>query len=173
MLGGARFANRLGLTRIDEAALEDCLIHILTNMRAHVAEAGFDIKQAPNITAILQDYLNAMVARHTLVTNMFAKRGTPAVKTMQDTSRLEGVYVQRALDEDKIRISEGSLRGWLSEQRFSPTMIVDEIVKQFHAKRGKAIMGGGTANADQFMTAYLELDLTNTVLATQTSAGSP
>lgn len=166
---GAKFANRLKLTEIDEVALEQFLITSLGKMRALRASTPSNMKAAADIVLVLQRYLTVMRARHTLMTNrIHIGRGAPAqgtVKTLCDVSRLEAVNVHHGVDTQMMRLRQPALREWLADNGYSSTLVLEGLEQQCGAKFIRVRLGAGTDVVDTFQDHVIEIDLTNPKLA--------
>lgn len=165
---GARYANKLGFTNIDEVALKDFMLQVLANMRQHRSETHVDMKSAMNVSNVLTQYLNAMRARHMLMTNrIHISKGKPAsgsISVKNDATKLDAIYVHVGMDDKLLRISSTHLSDWLGEKGYSRHMFTKALEDKFGMQKVVGRIGSGT----QFVggTEYLvQIDLAGTPLA--------
>ncbi len=165
LIMGAKFANRLSLTEIDEPALETFLITTLGKMRAIRVDQPVDMSNKNDLATVFQSYLSAMRARNTLQTDKIytAPGRVPpnSVKIYSDLSRLDTIMVQHAVDTDVLRLKNKEFREWLIKNDYSPTLICEALAREFGAKTVKAHLGNGTPVRDQMQGYLLEIDLTD------------
>jgi hypothetical protein len=167
ILMGARYANELNLTAIDEVALKDFLLSVLAKSRAHKAAQPNDIKQQLNITHQLAQFLGASRSFHTLTTNRIhvAKGKPPAntIKVLHDASRLGAIHVHIGMDDKLMRISSAGLGEWLTQKKISRHIFTTALMSELGATKVIGRMGSGTMYAG--MTEYLfQIDLAGTPL---------
>jgi len=165
---GARYANELGLSDFDEAALKEFMLATLTKMRSQRESQPVDMRKEVNVTNMLAQFLNAMQARHTIYTNrIHITAGKPvagAVKITRPTDKLDGVYVHVGEQDKLLRISSTYLSSWLKEKGLSRHIFRDALEKELDAKRVRGRIASGTQYAG--MTEHLlELDLAGHKLA--------
>lgn len=158
LISGARYANYLKLTEIDETALAKLCMKIIRDMRGHVKSLSLNIRSQASVWDILTSFLSEMRARHTLTTNIIPTgAGAPirgSVKILKDTSKLEGIYVQIAVESGIIRIARTKLMRFLVERGYSRHQFLGELEKDFGFRNlNSARLGGGTALAsgNQFL----------------------
>lgn len=165
---GARFANRLGLTNIDEARLKQFMLDTLGGMRTQRKETHVDMRSDMNVSNVLSQFFNQMRARHTLFTNkLHVSRGKPAagaVQVKRAADKLDGIYVHVGLEDKLMRISLTYLGDWLSERGYSRHMFLRAMEQKFGCQKVTGRLGSGT----EFVggTEYLlQIDLAGTPLA--------
>lgn len=158
LISGARYANYLKLTEIDEMALAKLCMKIIRDMRGHVKSLSLNIRSQASVWDILTSFLSEMRARHTLTTNIIPTgAGAPikgSVKILKDTSKLEGIYVQIAVESGIIRIARTELMRFLVERGYSRHQFLGELEKDFGFRNlNSARLGGGTplASGNQFL----------------------
>jgi len=159
---GARYANELKMTQIDEAALKAFMITSLGKMRAERNDQPVDMADQFNVANILSQFLNSSRARHTLVTNrIIIGPGKPqpgAIKMLNDTTKIDGLYVHIGRDDKLLRVSSTYLSEWLQEKGLSRHMFMEALKDKFAMKQLRGRLGGGTPLSN--MTEYLlEIDL--------------
>ena len=165
---GAKYANLLGFTKIDEAALKDFLLKVLAEMRTHRSSTHNDMKNAMNVANVLTQFLNAMRAKHMLVTNrIHISRGKPAAGSIEvkgRTDRLEGVYVQVGVQDKLMRISSTYLSEWLDTKGYSRQMFNKALERQFGMRNVVGRLGSGTdlKLGEEYL---IQIDLAGTPLA--------
>ena len=165
-LAGARYGNELGLTDIDEPALKEFLVTVLGNMRKEIADTPSNMRNQLGVLDHLQQFLNAMSTRHTIITNrIHIGAGKPQKGTIQiksDISKLDGVYVQIGLENRLMRISSTYLTTWLKGHNMSRHAFVKALEEEFGCKLVNGRMAGGTDLAINRVTEYLlELDISD------------
>lgn len=162
---GARYANKLGFTAIDEKAMQDFLLKVLDEMRLQRKETHVDMKNTTNVSTVIAQFLNASRAKHTLFTNrIHVSKGKPAkdaIQVKRDTSKLDGVYVHIGLEDKLMRISHSYLGDWLVDKGYTKHMFMRAIEDQMGSQRVVGRIGSGTDFAGP--TEYLiQIDLTGT-----------
>lgn len=147
LISGARYSNYLKLTEINEPALAKLCMKIIENMRGNVKTLDANAQSKDNVWDTLTQFLTAMSARHTLITDIIPTgAGKPAqAKIFGDTSRLEGVYVHIAVETGIIRISRTKLMTWLVEHGYGRHMFLGELIGKFGFRNLRsARLGSGT-----------------------------
>ena len=166
---GARYANMLGFTEIDEDELKQFMLRTLEGMREQIKAQPNDMANSTNVENVLAQYLNAMRARHTLWTDvMLIAKGRPAkdaVKVVRDATRLEDVYVHIAVDSKIMRISSTHFSDWLKDKGYSRHMFTRALEKDFSSKNIVGRIGGGTQYAVASNEYLIEIHLAGTPLA--------
>lgn len=161
VMAGARYANVLGLTDIDERGLRDHLLDTLSKMRGEITNAPSDMKNQVSVTTILGQFLNAMRARHTLRTSkIHIGGGRPprnSITVIGDGSKLDGIYVQHGRDDGLIRISSTYLSRWLDDHNYSRHALTKALKDEFGMKFVNGKLGSGTEYVCA-MEYLLELD---------------
>lgn len=162
ILLGGRYANELGLTDIDLVTLEDFLVTVLGKMRTEIKEAPADISKDIAVSTIIAQFLNAMRARHTLVTNrIWVSKGKPtagAIKVLCDGSKLQEIIVHKGKDDGLMRISSTAFSKWMAEHGYSRHAFTKKMKDEFGLKDVHGKLGGGTefASAVEYL---IEIDL--------------
>lgn len=145
---GARYANQLGFTQINEKALYDFMVATLERMRQIRRETHTDMRNTDNVVSIMSHFLNQARARHMLVTDhVTVSRGKVKNGTIQlkcDVSRLEDIWVRVATEDKLIRISSTSLGEWLKKHGYSRSLFISALMKDFGARKMLGMIGGGT-----------------------------
>lgn len=165
---GARYANELQFTTIDEDNLKDFLLGVLGKMRNEQKQQPVDMKNVMNVSNVLAQFLNASRARHTLFTNrIHITAGKPApntIKVLRDVSKLDGIYVHIGLDDKIMRMSSLYLSDWLTEKGYSRHLFTKALTDEFGMRMVRGRMGSGTdySNATEYL---LEINLAGTALA--------
>lgn len=162
LLLGAKYANKLGYTSIDEVGLKTFLLDVLEKMRGERKVQPVDMKDAMNVSNILAQFLNWARARHTLYTNkIHTAPGRPKpgdITLPRDVTRLEAVYVHIGLDDKIMRISSTALSEWLATKEYSRHVLTKALTDQFGMRNVRARIGAGTSFAGAFEY-LLEIDL--------------
>ncbi len=159
---GARYANELGLTRIGIPPLVKHLASVMVGMRSTIKETPTDMKSTSAVSTVLAQYLSAMRARHTLITNrLHVGRGKPAkgsITVLSDTSKLDAIYVHRGRDDGMMRISSTHFSRWLADHDFPSHALRKALTEDYGMKITNAHIGAGTEFVGG-MEYLLELDL--------------
>jgi hypothetical protein len=159
---GAKYANELGLMKVDMKALMAFLTGVIASMRDNRSAQPIDMRTPDAVSTILQQFMSAQRARHTLVTDrIHVGSGRPAlgsVNVLSDPARLEGIHVQIGVANKLMRISNTVFRDWLAHRHYSPHLVIEAMKNQFGLKRFPGILGSGTALA-QMREDVLEVDL--------------
>lgn len=168
VLAGAKYANELGLTKINVKELKKFLLGVLFSMRKEVVAAPNDMKNVMSVSNILAQFINAMRARNTLFTNkIHTGQGKPAKGAIQiklDTSRLDAVYVQIGLEDRLMRVSSTYFSQWLTDHQYSRYAVVKALKDEFNVKNINGKLGSGTERAAP-MEYLLEIDMNDPKLA--------
>lgn len=145
-LQGAAYANELGLTKFDLDQLKAFLVTVLGNMRESVKESPSDMSKDISMSAILGEYLNAMRARHTLITNrVWRFKGKPSgVKVVNDATKLDGIYVQIGREDGWVRFNSRHFSDWMADHGYSRTHFVKRMKDDFGMKDVVGNLCGGT-----------------------------
>jgi hypothetical protein len=160
---GAKLANKLGFTEIDEDELRAFLITSLGNMRRELNTQVVDLTKETNVSAVLSNFLNAQRARHTLVTNVIHKgRGKPAKDSIlirNDASRLEDIRVHIGVDDKLLHIESTALSEWCKEKGISRHALTKALEKEYDTKVVHGKIGGGTMYSVAGIVYMLEISL--------------
>lgn len=165
---GARLANRLNFTDINEEALKAFMLKTLADMREERRSQPVDMNISMNVSNVLAQYLNVMRSRHTITTNrIHISPGKPppgSITMIGDTTRLEAIYVHVGRDDKLLRISSTAMSTWLSEKGYSRHQFTKALEDKFGVKPIRGRIGSGTpfAGATEYL---LELNLAGTPLA--------
>jgi hypothetical protein len=164
---GARYANELGLTDIDEAALKTFMISKLEVMRSARGAQTNDMRNVMNVSNTLAQFLNAMAQRHTIYTNrIHITAGKPvanSVKVMRPTDKLDGIYVHIGETDKLLRMSSTFFGEWLKDKGISRHIFMDALRREMGSKSVHGRIGSGTpfAGATEYL---LEISLAGTPL---------
>lgn len=159
---GAKYANELGFTAIDEAALKNFMLHVLAKMRGERNSQPVDMKVAMNVSDKLAQFLNAMRNRHTIITNRIHIRpGKPtpgSIQVKNDAGRLDSIHVHVGIDDKIMRISSAALGEWLRDKNYSRPIFLKALEDEFGCKKVNGRIASGTiyAGATEYL---LEIDL--------------
>jgi hypothetical protein len=160
VLMGARYGIQLGYLDFNEADLKDFLYAKFKGMREYVKGSPNDMTKSDNVEAVLSQYLNAMRARHMLVTNrIHVGPGKPlGIKVVSDTNRLEAVYVHMGKENRILRIASTNFSDWLKERGYTRQVFMRSLERDIGCRNIKGRMGAGTQYATG--TEYvIEIDL--------------
>ena len=170
---GARLANRLKLTEIDEPNLRRFMIDQYNAMRAERKTAPVDITNPEAVLNHLSRFLNEKRHRNTVITDrMWLGTGRPptppanghVILRMDPNHRLEAPEVHIA-ETGHIRIMRAAFVAWMREHDLSDRLILSELQEKFGVVEGRARLGVGTAFQTQ-MEPVLDFDLHHQGFAT-------
>lgn len=167
-LMGALYANELRLTNFNVQNLSRFLLTVLEGMRGEIKDSPVDMKNQMSVSTVLSQFLKAMQARHTLLTNkIHTGAGKPAANSIlvkNDPSKLDGIYVQIGLEDKKMRISSTFFTNWMNEHDYSRHAFTRALKDEFGMRKINGKLGSGTAMASP-MEYLLEIDLNDPRLA--------
>lgn len=165
ILLGAKYANQLGLTKIDVPGLKDFMLGQLERLRMLRVRQGVDMSKMDNLMTTLQRFLATHRAKHTLVSNRINQgRGRPhrnAIRAIvpTDPTRLDGIYVQIGVDDKIIRIASTRLTQWLRENRINRNDFVSRLENELGFKDVVGSIGSGLGPGfNQLQERLLEID---------------
>ena len=168
ILMGAKYANDLGYTEIDEERLKGFMFETLEKMRTNTREQPNDMTNSTNVENVLAQYLNAMRARHTVWVNYIPiSRGRPPkeIKVLRDTSKLEDLTVHIGIENKLMRISSTNFSDWCKDKGYSRQIVVRCLEKEYGCKMVNGRMGSGTQFASLANEYMLEIQLAGTPFA--------
>lgn len=162
ILAGAKYANELGFTKINEEQLKFFLLETLEHMRRIRKSAQNDFKDSGNVSNVISQFFSAMQGRHVLYTNVARTgigRPTPgSVKPVRSTDRLEGIAVRIGVEDKVMRISTAALSKWLNDNGYPRHITFDALKDKYGALPIKGRIGAGTDFAGP-QEHLLEIDL--------------
>ncbi|QIG67085.1 putative integrase protein [Rhizobium phage RHph_TM3_14A] len=167
ILLGAKYANALGFTQIDEMRLKAFMFLTLKDMRKTRHAAPVDMRDVVNVVNMLGRFINESRGRHTLVTDVIWKgRGKPpqgAVNVVADASRMEAMHIHIARDDHILRIGQAYFQEWLTKHNYPRHVIIKALEKELGAAIVNSRLGAGTiyANASEYL---IEIDLKGSAL---------
>jgi len=160
---GARAANRLKFTEINEENLREFMITSLGKLREELKTQVVDLTKETNVSAILSNFLQSQRARHTLVTNIIHKgRGKPvkdSIKIVNDATRLEAINVQIGVDDKILHIESTALSEWCKAKGISRHALTKALKKEYDMHVVHGNIGGGTTYAVAGIVYMLEINL--------------
>lgn len=145
VLMGARFANQLELTEIDEVALAKFLCAEFVRMRDERERSPVDITKSANLLDYVTDYVNTR-RQQTLTTDKvwrMASRPPAGYKvTEMMNDRLMGRLCVHAIKDDLLlRISCDDFGDWLENKRKVPKNVLIKQVLDMVGKRIRTHLG--------------------------------
>ena len=151
LLMGAHYANKLGLTEIDEPSLYRFVTDEFQNQRTQRSTAEVDLSSASSLSSHLAAFLNEKKLQYTIVTNyIWSMPGRPpvypspaAISARNDPKGLREVQVQIGKDTGQIRIMRYALYAWLEEQNISRKLFIDYLKSTFNATEKRGSLGTG------------------------------
>ena len=165
---GARIANHLTLTAIDEPGLLVFLRGQWAAMRASSSTSDSDLRNIDNLSSVLGRFLRDMRIGHTIHTDrIWAGQGRPKngdVKVIQNTNTLRDVKVQIGKQDKRLRVSANDLMEWMRRQKLSAQAFNAHFAKAFKMTQIKACIGSGTDYATGQMKCY-DFDLSDPAMA--------
>lgn len=160
---GAKYANECGLTEIDIPSLKNFLVQTLEAMRKEIAETPNDMNNTMSVSNILAQFLNAMRARHTIITNrIHVGAGKPPAGSIQvksDTSKLDGIYVQIGADDGLVRINSTYFSRWLGDHEYGVHAVRKALAEDFGSKKVNGRIAAGTSFAGVTTEYLIEFDM--------------
>ncbi len=162
---GARYANELKLTQIDEGQLLKFLLNTLTKLRSELTQKPVDMSNTLSLSSVLGQYINEKRARHLLLTDrVHTSPGKPppnSVKVIADASKLDEITIHIGRDSKIMRLLSTPFRTWLADHGYSPHNICQRLEKLFGAKQVHGRIGGGSPFAVATTQYMIEFDLTD------------
>jgi hypothetical protein len=158
---GAKYANNLGVSNFDLPALKDFMVTRLGNMRHTLTSSSVNMNNVGDVVTILNQFYTDARARHMITTNKFpAGVGKPvknSIKTLSDISRVDGIWMHFAEDENRLRISCIRLSEWCKDNAVSRGNFIDALIKKTNARKMNGKLGAGTAISQMAESLY-EID---------------
>jgi hypothetical protein len=170
VLQGATYAKRLGYLDIDVDELRAFCLSTLTEMRKDQAMKPVDMRKRINVSNILTQFFKEMQANHTIYTNrIHVGRGKPSagqnkIQIKNNTANLRGVIVQVGLEDQRLRISQFHLSGWLDRNKYPQRVFLDSLRREFQMRTltGRLASGTEKATGDEYL---YQIELAGTPLA--------
>lgn len=148
LIMGARYANKLGLTEIDEPAMTKFLIEQFHLLRKARQTSVTDVTNRGTITDHLHRYVNERRQQMIVSGTVWTQASRPPANysdTVTDISKLQGRIAVRAATKDKIlRVSKSDFTDWLEKQNLQPRLIFERMLKQLPVRMTKGSLGHGT-----------------------------
>jgi hypothetical protein len=164
LLLGARYANRLGITEIDEAAMLRFLKRQLDLMRHERRIASMDFTRQDTIEDCLSEYVNDR-RQQTIVTNLLwtgvgtAPVGFKVLIINDVLNRSQGRLAVRAAKDSKVmRISRADLTRWLKLKGLQPREFLASLMTQLPAKLVHGTIASG-AHLGGSQETLIDIDL--------------
>ena len=162
LLQGAIYGNTLGFTEIDVDGLRELLFGVFRTMRQEVRQEAVDVQRADALTDVIGQYLAHVGQRRTLRTStMTYGKGSNAsagIKVYSDTTKLDAVLVQVAVDDSVARIAEAQFSDWLREKGYPKKQVMQSLEK-YGMVRGRRTLGAGTALQAATQQWCIDIDL--------------
>src|SRR5262245_10314885 len=167
LLMGAQYANRLGLTQIDERQLLLFLLNAFRTMRANRKGSIVDVTTADNVKAHLLDYLNSRRSSMIVTDKLWISASPPPpgyrvqVKYPEAGRPIIGeIHIRRA-DEDKLlRFSETDFKNWCRDSGLSPSTMERQLLKVLGAAKRRGPIAKHTQfEISTFRDRMYEVDL--------------
>ena len=168
ILVAARYANKLGYTKIDEDELKAFMLEALERNRSMVKLQANDMNNSTNVENVLAQYLSAMRARHTLWANYIPiskGRPTKAIEVKYDTSKLEEVLVHIGIENKILRINSANFSDWCKDKGYSRQIVMRSLEKEYGCKMVNGRMGSGTQFSSLANEYMIEIQLAGTPFA--------
>lgn len=163
LLQGATYANALGFTAIDVTALETHLLRVLADMRSEIDTSAVDMNSNLVLEDLIGQYLAELGARRTLQTNRMpggpGGSGSSGVTCISDTTRIDAVLAQIAVDDKRIRLARSQFNDWLRRNDYS-TKIIQKRLSDLGARETRSILGAGTSVATPTQVWCIDIDMT-------------
>jgi len=165
ILLGAKYANLLGYTQIDQVLLKSFMYNTLQDMRRERNSQPVDMRNVVNVVNVLGRFLNDRRAKHTLYTSSIHRgRGKPAAGTIQivrDHTRLDAIHVHVGVDDHIVRIGQSYLQEWLKDNNYPRHVFMRAMETTLNSKTVLARLGAGTnlTGASEYV---IEIDISGT-----------
>jgi len=168
LLIGARYGNRLGLTRIDERRLLNFLLERFFDLRGDRMSSPVDVTKASNIEAHVANYVASRRANMIVTDRCYTAVGAPPtgfraeVKFPAPGRPITGrISVRIATDDKMLRISQNDFKVWCREQGLSANLMSKQVLRVLYARSvTKASLGLHTPFASSTpREPLLEIDL--------------
>lgn len=158
ILLGARYANMLGYSVLDESALKDFMLSSLSTMRKLRGQQTVDLTRSINVSSIMAAFLKEMQKENKVIrTNRIhiaagrppAQNSPNAIKIVMptDASRLNGIVVQIGLTDRLMRISSAGFGEWLKKQGKSRHLLMEALNASITMTSVVGFLGSGTGLA--------------------------
>jgi hypothetical protein len=165
ILLGAKYANQLGLTEIDQPGLRAFMLTQLDRLRKLRVKQGVDLNKTDNLTTLLQRFFATQRMKHMLISNRVnvargkPKRGTyVALPPTTDPTKIDGLHVQVGVEDKLIRISSTALSEWCRNIGYPRDNLVTRLETEFGLRDVTGILGSGVAGFQQLPERLLEID---------------
>ena len=174
MLRGAKYANKLGLTKINLPALHRFLLNEFRRMTNDPRILAGEIERLDNIVAYVNDYLREKRAKNTLITDrVWHGRGRPSLKAVTIINegqsldmRMGEVEVQLAKMQNLLLIAERPFTEWLRRRNVQTGPFKDSMIKKLGATRlSMTVLAAGTRFSSGFKEELFQIDLNGSALA--------
>lgn len=158
LLMGAKYANQLKLTNIDEVALNTFLMGVYASMRKERKESPVDLSNPTSMLGHVARYLNTKRPHNTIVTNLIhSGNGRPPspgaagaiIQRLDPNHRIDEVQVQFGTDTSTVRMLKAPFMEWLGEQKLSQRLVLNRLKETFNIKEARGRLGAGTARGTQ------------------------
>lgn len=163
LLAGATLANKILDAKLDVVAMKAFLIKTLESLRDIKKEDAPALASEDLLTDLLARFFSEMRAKHTLTTDVAVLtpgRNHKSPRIINDASKLDTLYVQRATETGVVLIVKKSLDDWLVDNKRPPKSVLQALEKDYGLRRGKFRLGAGTPYSSGQQNA-LRLDLTH------------
>jgi hypothetical protein len=158
ILLGARYANMLGYSVLDEGALKSFMLNSLDTMRKLRGLQTVDLTRTINVSSIMASFLKEMQKENKIIrTNRIhiaagrppAQNSPNAVKLLlpNDPSRLNGIVVQIGQTDKLMRISSTAFGEWLKKSGKSRHLLMEALQASITMTHVVGFLGGGTGLA--------------------------
>jgi hypothetical protein len=158
ILLGARYANMLGYSVLNEPALKDFMLRSLTTMRKLRSLQTVDLTRSINVSSIMASFLKEMQKENKVIhTNRIhiaagrppAPNSPNSVKLIlpTDPSRLNGIVVQIGRDDKLLRISSTAFGEWLKKSGKSRHLLMEAMGAAMTMTNVIGFLGSGTGLA--------------------------
>jgi len=158
ILLGARYANMLGYSVLDEKALKGFMLSSLDTMRKLRGLQTVDLTRTVNVSSIMASFLKEMQKENKVIhtDRIHIAAGRPpapnspgAVKLIlpTDPSRLNGIVVQIGRNDKLLRISSTAFGEWLKKSGKSRHLLMEAMHASMTMTNVVGFLGGGTGLA--------------------------
>lgn len=150
VLTGAMLANACGLTKFDITAMKKHLGEELAKQRAQLLGKGHVTMTSPDaVLNMLSDLVSELRGKHMITTTYVPVigMGRPAKVDLVDTdvSRLQNVWLQQGVNDERLRIRSHEFEQWLRKRNQNPSAVIRMLRKHYNVLVEKLSIGAGVA----------------------------
>lgn len=141
---GARYANQLGLTQIDESALRQFLINCLSRLRARRARDGIDWKDPIKVSTVFHEFLEDArphLLHSGIVPSMIVPKNKDQSTVVPFTPTNATYWAHIGRDSDTIDIRRKPLEDWCEKTHYNVNDFTKALKELANAEYVQKIFG--------------------------------